>query len=70
MNLDTIIDTYYDYKECGEWGSMNTETGEQLKGGKMMSRTVKVRRVDGTIALESEWITDEDAKKEKQDNES
>jgi len=69
MNLDTIIDSYDDYKECGDWGSMNTETGVASAGGKMMSRTVKVRRADGTIALESEWITDQDAEQEKKDKE-
>jgi hypothetical protein len=64
MKIDTIIDSYIDFKECGKWGSFKSDNGKLLKEEKMFTRTVKVRRADGVVALETEWITDEDMKKE------
>lgn len=60
-----LFGRYDDYEECGTWGSFNTETGEVTSGGKMYSRTIKVEKDDGSIALDSEWITDEDMEHEK-----
>lgn len=61
MNVDVIIDSYNDFKEMGVWASIN-EDGPV--NGKIYSRTVKVRRKDGTIALESEFISDDDMRRE------
>lgn len=63
-NISVIIDSYTDFTECGAWGSVNTETNETTAGGKMFSRTVKVRHPNGSVGLEKEWVTDEDMNNE------
>lgn len=63
-NFSVIIDSYPDYTECGQWGSINTATQETVASGKMFSRTVKVRHPNGSVGLEKEWITDEDMNNE------
>jgi hypothetical protein len=60
-----LIHQYDDYQECGSWGSFNTETGECGEGGKLYNRTIKVKNEDGSVGLESEWITDGEMKEEK-----
>lgn len=59
-----LLHKYDDYKEVGEWGSIDTRTGETIAGGKMYSRTIKVENEDGSIGLDSEWIPDFEVKKE------
>ena len=60
-----LFGRYDDYEECGSWGSINMETGEVTRGGKMFSRTIKVEKEDGSMVLDTEWITDEDMEHEK-----
>jgi len=70
MKLDTIIDSYQDYKPSGTWDSATARVGGAwVKDnddfhGQMFERTVKVRRANGVIALEIEWLTDEEVTKE------
>ena len=59
-----LFHRYDDYKECGTWSSFNTETGEVIDDGIMYSRTIKIEHEDGTIGLDSEWITDGDMEQE------
>lgn len=61
-----LISRYSDYHECGAWASIDIETGKCLSQGKMYSRTIKVEREDGSIGIDSEWITDETVEQEKQ----
>lgn len=64
-----LLGRYDDYEECGTWGSFNVETGEVTQGGKMFSRTIKVENEDGSMGLDSEWITDADMEHEKETGE-
>lgn len=65
MFEQNIIEKYDDYKVVGNWGTYNVETKESISGGEMLHRTIKVKDEDGSIKLDYEWITDEDAKTEK-----
>jgi hypothetical protein len=75
MKIDTIIDSYQDYKPSGTWDSVVARgDGAWVKEnddfhGQMFERTVKVRRSDGVIALEIEWLTDEEVANEIRGNE-
>ena len=60
-----LLGRYDNYEECGTWGVYTPETKEHTVMGKMYSRTIKVEQEDGSVALDTEWITDEDMKHEK-----
>lgn len=60
------IEKYDDYAVIGIWATMSTETGEYLDSGKMMGRSVKYKDADGSVQMGHEWITDRDARKEKE----
>jgi hypothetical protein len=69
MKIDTIIDSYSDFKLSGSWGAVRVGPDgawitDNDYDGQMYARTVKVRRADGTIALETEWVTNEDMEQE------
>lgn len=59
-----LIDKYSDHQECGEWGVYDVETRKVTVKGKMFSRTIKVEREDGSIGLDTEWVTDEEKESE------
>ena len=61
--FEKIIDHYNDYKECGDWATVDTN-GNIIKPGKMITRTVKVINNDNSVGLSYEWITDEDMRSE------
>lgn len=57
--FEKIIDRYTDYKECGDWATVDA-SGNTITTGKMITRTIKVINQDNSIGLSYEWITDED----------
>ena len=61
--FEKIIDHYDDYKECGDWSTVDA-TGNTIRTGKMITRTVKVINNDKSVGLSYEWITDEDMRSE------
>lgn len=60
-----LIHKYDDYREVGSWGIFDVETKKSTIDGKMYSRTIKIENDNGSIGLDSEWMTDVEMNKEK-----